>query len=702
MLEYDAGLPMEKRIPHRQVLKVKVQFNHVVTFEDAETLERIHLNYRLQYLKDIVLPRLLDDSSFVSLTQMIHANISLILDHLQKSSQLLETLLVQVQQLDLQSLLFLQDACRLAKHIPPLERQAIYEKMVEHNLFEVLVPFFGEASVAVGTATGGENSGQSDPARPRHLVVEVLLLSTLNDPAHLRGFLTAESTNGEGRALLRGLIRVLQNEEDQGVQSQALEILKSVMDPTALEHRERDSCLDVFYDRGALDELVEPLREPLHGTDGSRSLAPACCFGRQLVCELLAFTVTHHGFRAKAYILRHGVMQQAMRLMAASQRFLQLAPVRLLRSIVGTKDDGYHRYVAKNGLFAPLLRSFQQCLQPPALGGNLLISVTLEVLEFIRIENIKILVDHLCKKHGDLLQAYTPRFKVVEGLLLKHLQNQECEAFPPEQHTAGGPIATSGSVGGRSGRQRSPGREEDDDDEAYFESLDDEDDVADQAAPQGAKSLTPEQQEEATCRASEEAEANRRAAEERRARMIAAAGRAFGSGNEGGTPLLLKSNQGTSQTGEAPTLKGLLGGYEDDESADAAGAAQDHNSERPADQEAAGQTAAQLPTTEEEPTPQPGLAELPSHAGPAEGEAGAAEANAGVQEPQPCGRAATVEVPDRARAPVTVASGQQRPAGNATTAAEEPDEAETKDNAVNEKALNHVPKRLKTSASVES
>jgi protein phosphatase-4 regulatory subunit 3 len=33
MLEYDEGLPHDKRLPHRQVLKVKVRFNDVISFE---------------------------------------------------------------------------------------------------------------------------------------------------------------------------------------------------------------------------------------------------------------------------------------------------------------------------------------------------------------------------------------------------------------------------------------------------------------------------------------------------------------------------------------------------------------------------------------------------------------------------------------------------------------------------------------------
>merc|ERR1719313_1916024 len=65
---------------------------------------------------------------------------------------------------------------------------------------------------------------------------------------------------------------------------------------------------------------------------------------------------------------------------------------------------------------------------------------------------------------------------------LRHQQNLEYEAFPPDQHSSGGPMAGRGSVTGRPKvRTKSPGREDSDDDESYFESEDDE--PAD--APQG-------------------------------------------------------------------------------------------------------------------------------------------------------------------------------------------------------------------------
>ena len=232
---------------------------------------------------------------------------------------------------------------------------------------------------------------------PRHLAVEVMLLCALNDASHLRRFL-AES---KGR-VLSSLIYAMLSEEDQGVQGQISEILKAVMDPSPLEHRDRDSYLDLLHQ--GLDELIVPLRETPAET-------PSRMFAQQLVCELLAFIVVHHGYRARIFVIRFGIAQQAARLLSAPQRFLQLAPVRLLRAIVGTKDDAYHRYLTKNGLFALLMKNFQLSLQPPALGGNLFISATLDLLEFIRIENIKVLVDHLCKKHANVLHLYARRFR---------------------------------------------------------------------------------------------------------------------------------------------------------------------------------------------------------------------------------------------------------------------------------------------------
>ncbi|CAJ1397598.1 unnamed protein product [Effrenium voratum] len=62
--------------------------------------------------------------------------------------------------------------------------------------------------------------------------------------------------------------------------------------------------------------------------------------------------------------------------------------------------------------------------------------------------------------------------------MLKYQQNLEKEAFPPEQHAAGGPLDSQAAASGRPGqrRVRSPGRDDSAEDDSYFESLDDDPD----------------------------------------------------------------------------------------------------------------------------------------------------------------------------------------------------------------------------------
>lgn len=470
MLENDDSLPLDKRIPHRQVMKEKVKFNDVVSFEDVETLKRIHLNYRLLYLKDIVLPRALDDGAFASLQQLIHKNLAAILEHLQKTDAVLTRLMEQVRQQDMQSLLFLEDACRLSRQIVPEQRQALYAKMASAGLFDALAVYFtGDWARGERNTTAGDEVGVRKPWEhpAQHHAVEVLLLHATFHPTHLRNWLTKEK-NEDGRRVLRDLTHMMVNETDQGVQGQIAEILRSVLDPATLEHKEQDKRLEVFYEQGAMDDILSPLREkpPKAGSP------PQVCFAQQLICEIVAFAVLKHGYRAKVYVIRHGLGQQVCRLLSAPQKYLQLAAVRVLRAIIGTKDEAYVRYVSKNNLLTLLLQSFEKCIMPPALGANLMASATLELLEFIRQQNLKVLVETICKNHTPLLQRYASRMKPLELLLLKYQQNLEVEKYPPEQHASGGPIDGGGKS--RSRRMRSPGRDDAAEDDSYFESLDDD------------------------------------------------------------------------------------------------------------------------------------------------------------------------------------------------------------------------------------
>ncbi len=71
-LEYDPELVIQQH--HRDFLRDKVVFKEVVPISDPALRAKIHQTYRLAYLKDVVLPRVLDDATFATFSSLILFN----------------------------------------------------------------------------------------------------------------------------------------------------------------------------------------------------------------------------------------------------------------------------------------------------------------------------------------------------------------------------------------------------------------------------------------------------------------------------------------------------------------------------------------------------------------------------------------------------------------------------------------------------
>ncbi len=71
-LEYDPELP--GRQAHRRWLAERVVFKEVVPIQDGALRAKIHQTYRLAYIKDVVLPRVLDDATFATFSSLILFN----------------------------------------------------------------------------------------------------------------------------------------------------------------------------------------------------------------------------------------------------------------------------------------------------------------------------------------------------------------------------------------------------------------------------------------------------------------------------------------------------------------------------------------------------------------------------------------------------------------------------------------------------
>ena len=202
-LEYDPELRCHQT-RHRMFLRDKARFRQVVPFGDSMVTKKVHQNFHIGFIKDVVLPRALDDNTFAAMNQLQFFNNVQIVSSLTNDTafltQLRDKLEVEPVLELLEPLRLLQELCTIAKTLQLYHRAAFYRKVVEYDYFAPL------AAVLM----------RSEPVL-RLVAIDVLLTSTLHDPSLLRTFVLRQRPDGP---MLKGLLRVLTSETGSGEKPQ--------------------------------------------------------------------------------------------------------------------------------------------------------------------------------------------------------------------------------------------------------------------------------------------------------------------------------------------------------------------------------------------------------------------------------------------------------------------------------------------------
>lgn len=442
-LEYDPDFPQHKA-NHRQWLNNQSRFKEVVHIEDDNIRRRIHQTYRLQYMKDVVLARILDDPTFSVLNSMIFFNQVEIVQHLHSNSSFLRDLFAifapdgtAVQVKKKQAVLFIQQCCAIAKNLQVQARQGFYSSLLTHGLLSVIN--YGLRSHDVSVRVGA---------------TDVLVSMIDHDPHMIRHTLFRQIL-GKQPPLTDTLIDLLLVEVDLGVKSQVSDALKVLLDtipasqltegslkmmngelqprprPTAqintLEGQQA-TVLEDFYGRSAV-RLFKPLLDLEGQTDLKFSVQADGIFS--YLNEILCFFARQHHSMCKRFIRDHNIAQRFAQLLSCKQKHLQLGKfnvppfqiilltppvaIRFFRHLVNhVPDEFYVKLVAEKQVLGPILDVLLVTLP----RDNLLSSACLDIFEYIRKENIKDLIKYLVENYREKVAAlhYMEIFRELERL----------------------------------------------------------------------------------------------------------------------------------------------------------------------------------------------------------------------------------------------------------------------------------------------
>jgi protein phosphatase-4 regulatory subunit 3 len=173
----------------------------------------------LQYLKDVVLARILDDPTFSVLNSLIFFNQMEIVNHIQSNAVFLRELFSVFDPRNTDSkrkddaVQFLHQCAAIAKNLQAPSRAQLFGNFISHGLFAVIAFAVKHPNPAMRT-TG----------------IDILVALLDHDPVMMRGYML-KAVNEKKTPLTDTLIDLLHAETDLGVKSQLADAIKVLLDP---------------------------------------------------------------------------------------------------------------------------------------------------------------------------------------------------------------------------------------------------------------------------------------------------------------------------------------------------------------------------------------------------------------------------------------------------------------------------------------
>jgi protein phosphatase-4 regulatory subunit 3 len=216
MLEYDPEFPSLKA-SFRQFFKEISKFRQVVEIRDLNIKTKIHQTYRLQYLKEVVLARLLDDPTFGILNGFIFFNQVDIIAYFQNSPSLVYEIMdvfkgTGDEEKQKDTVAFLHQLMLMGKTTQVPTRLALYRNLLAKGLGCALAWALRRSEAAI-----------------LHAGAEMLTLMAEHDANAVRADVLEDVSKGT-RSLVTEMIEVMGSTSNLGLLSQISDTFKTLIE----------------------------------------------------------------------------------------------------------------------------------------------------------------------------------------------------------------------------------------------------------------------------------------------------------------------------------------------------------------------------------------------------------------------------------------------------------------------------------------
>ncbi|RDX90921.1 Serine/threonine-protein phosphatase 4 regulatory subunit 3, partial [Mucuna pruriens] len=360
-----------------------------------------YVEHHRKFLKehDVVLARVLDEATIANLNCIIHANNAIVVSLLKDDSTFIQELFARLKspstspESKKNMVHFLHEFCSLSKSLQMVQQFRLFRDLMNEGIFDIVTDVLQSGDkklVLTGT--------------------DILILFLNQDPNLLRSYVVRQ----EGITLLGVLVRGMITDFGDDMHCQFLEILRSLLDSCSLSGAQKDTIIDIFYEKhlGQLLEVITascPSENVTHVSSKTIDHAEVVKYQSGTkpeilsnICELLCFCVLHHPHRIKCNFLPDKVIDKILLLTRRREKYLVVGAVRFVRTILSRHDEHLINHFVRSDLLKPIVDAFV------ANGSryNLINSAVLALLEYIRKENLKLLLKYIVDSFWDQLVKF--------------------------------------------------------------------------------------------------------------------------------------------------------------------------------------------------------------------------------------------------------------------------------------------------------
>eukprot|EP00357_Protocruzia_adherens_P036272 CAMPEP_0114988300 /NCGR_PEP_ID=MMETSP0216-20121206/9519_1 /TAXON_ID=223996 /ORGANISM="Protocruzia adherens, Strain Boccale" /LENGTH=700 /DNA_ID=CAMNT_0002351059 /DNA_START=1128 /DNA_END=3230 /DNA_ORIENTATION=+ len=392
-LEYDQQSNFKEKMSHRKFFKDSLKFRTVINISDPTVIEKIHINYRLAYLKDTALGFSIDYQIMNSMQILVLSNNSFIVSHFLRDIPSLRDLVEKIRNTASreEAIDFLVELANLTKNIEVQVRNLFFETFCQleilDTLNQVLEDFLNQPQnwlkVVVNTTEFLNQLIQNQSQ-----LLKRYLLPSENSTNHYQFFLN--------------LIFAMLKFDDPGMQLQLSEVIKLLLEGETYE--EKQEFLEVFY-----QTIFERLVSKLTMDNDSIKLSGFENRIKEQICEIVVICIRQHEGHVKQAFGSLQVVSKLTGLLKARDKCLQLAAIRALRACLGCHDEEFTKMLAQGDVVTKLIETFRVQRH----RHNLVQSSILEFFNFVAREKVLPLLQHLVSNH----RPYMEKLSEFSGIL---------------------------------------------------------------------------------------------------------------------------------------------------------------------------------------------------------------------------------------------------------------------------------------------